>query len=91
MGVTIDDAEIDHVHRVGKISGSSPCQMIIKFKGYRAKLAVLKSRRKLKGKKDFMLEKILLLLTLICSIMRRQCVGLSFHLCGQATGKYLLS
>jgi hypothetical protein len=89
MGVTMDDAEIDCVHRVGKAGGSSPHQMIIKFKGYRAKQAVLKSCRELIGKRDFMLERILLLKTLICSIMhvRRS----SFHLCVQVTGKYSLS
>jgi hypothetical protein len=51
MGVTMDDAEIDCVHRVGKAGGSLPHQMIIKFKGYRAKQAVLKSCRELIGKK----------------------------------------
>lgn len=50
MGVTINDAEIDRVHRVGKPGGTTPHQMIVKFKGYRAKQEVLKNRRKLKGK-----------------------------------------
>ena len=50
MGVTINDAEIDRVHRVGKPGRTTP-QMIVMFKGYHAKQEVLKNRHKLKGKR----------------------------------------
>lgn len=50
LGVTINDAEIDRVHRVGKPGGLNPRQLIVKFKGFRAKQEILKNRRKLKGK-----------------------------------------
>lgn len=50
LGVTVNDSEIDRVHRLGK-RGLAPRQMIVKFKGYRAKEAVIKNRRKLKGRK----------------------------------------
>ena len=53
LSISINDAEIDRAHRVGKPGGFSPRQMIVKFKGYRAKQEVLKNRRNLKGKKGF--------------------------------------
>jgi hypothetical protein len=42
---------LDRAHRVGRPGGFNPRQMIVKFKGYRAKQEVLKNRRNLKGKK----------------------------------------
>jgi hypothetical protein len=51
IGISINDAEIDRAHRVGKPGGFNPHQMIVKFKGYHAKQEVLKNRRNLKGKK----------------------------------------
>jgi hypothetical protein len=51
IGISINDAEIDRAHRVGRPGGFNPRQMIVKFKGYRAKQEVLKNRRNLKGKK----------------------------------------
>jgi hypothetical protein len=50
LGVTVNDSDIDRVHRVGR-GGLSPPQMIVKFTSYRAKERVVKNRSKLTGKK----------------------------------------
>ena len=52
LGVTVNESDIDRVHRVGR-RGLSPRQMIVKFESYRAKERVVKNRSKLKGKKGF--------------------------------------
>ena len=43
LGDDIKDSDIDRARRVGH-KGYAPCQMIIKFKSYRAKLVVMKNR-----------------------------------------------
>ena len=52
LGITVNDSDIDRVHRVGR-GGLSPPQMIVKFTSYRAKERVVKNRSKLTGKKGF--------------------------------------
>ena len=63
LGVTVNEPDIDRVHRVGK-RGAPARQMIVKFKSYHAKDKVVKSRSKLKGKKGFYINEDLTLFSL---------------------------
>ena len=56
LGLAISLEDFDHCHRVGPSRGDGLRALIVKFVSYRVKSDVLKSRKKLKGRKLYIHE-----------------------------------
>ncbi|XP_031340978.1 uncharacterized protein LOC116169091 [Photinus pyralis] len=77
MGVKLDKGDIDRLHRFGKF-GDKPRPIIIKFKGYEPKQAIIRKRKLLKGtpvviKEDLTKERLSLFRELLSKVGNKNC------------------